>query len=210
MKLRNLNFNLLESFFTLISFVSFILALIAMGGSWKVFSGNGKTISIGLWQICSGNDCSYSWSYSGYNYYPTNNSNVVIGQYIYYNFTPGQIATAQGFYIIGVINHIFISCCALTGLSSAIFGTVLTAFWYTIAYACAAAFFLGISGIPDGVNTYNGYGAVCGTISFVFIWISTFGLIACYFLEWHVIKSGTRNEADMEPANTSTAHTTEL
>jgi hypothetical protein len=167
MKLKNVKFNLLESFFYFLSLVAFILAIVAMAGSWRVFSGRGKTLSIGLWQICAGGSCNYSWANSGYSYYGTGYP-VTYGTYIYYDFTPAEVAVAQAFYIIGVINHIFISCCAVTGLSSVIFGSLLAAIWYTIAYSCAMSFFLGIKGVPADITMSNGYAGVCATVSFGF------------------------------------------
>jgi hypothetical protein len=165
----------IEAILALLSFASVLVTIVSIAApTWVVFSSDStsSTYSIGLWNICKDySQCTSAWSLYSYALELTSQQNLAQWDtwYFYYN-TPTLITVAQGFYIAGLLLHVFSVCLWSRGSLWSSLSILPSSMFYSVAFGCAVAFF-SASGQPPTVTHWHwGYAAQCALSGLVLSW----------------------------------------
>ncbi|KAI3658039.1 hypothetical protein MP638_000596 [Amoeboaphelidium occidentale] len=185
--------------FSLLALTAFTLVIVALSGPWIQFTATNpqkgdRYFQVGLWQACTQSVCGYAWSYASPTLtVSTAGQPVVFGSFVYYDFTPSQIAAAQAFYIIGVFFNLGLMCVCAGGSGVLAIGLLFPAICYTIGYACAAAFFNSIKPVSNVVNLTASYGSSCALAALIIVWVCVVGYAVDSILQMRKMDKMSQN-----------------
>lgn len=189
----------LQILLSLLALTTFTMAIVAMSGPWIYFNATSvekgkRYFEVGLWQACTTSVCGYAWGRSSPTYtITTGGQTVVYESFVFYDYTPSTISSAQAFYLIGVLFNLG-ALCACTGGSGIIaLALLIPVICYTIAFACAASFFLNVQPIPNVSDLATTFGYGSGMAALIIGWITVIGYSIDYFLQKRTRQRLNRN-----------------
>jgi hypothetical protein len=188
----------------LLALSAFILAIIATTApTWLTFvTRTNIWYSIGIFQACRESSCSYAWQIASPIWtVSTAASPAVYQSWYYYDFTPAVVASAQAFYVLGIIINSFAFCFWFLGSVSAAVSLLITNIFYTIGFACAAAFFVDKQDNVPILALKWGYAAQCAVASLILTWVAFFVFLVDGLLE----KKKNKNEKDIDSNSASSS-----
>lgn len=179
----------LQILLSLLALTTFTMAIVALSGPWIHFNafnperGN-RYFEVGLWQSCTTNVCNYAWSRSSPSFTIASVAEPIVYEtFVFYDYTPSKVSSAQAFYLLGILANLALICACAFGSGVIALVLAIAVSCYTIAFACAASFFLNVQPIANVSNLATTYGYGCGMAALIIGWITVIGYIIDYFLQ---------------------------
>lgn len=181
----------------LIVICAFVLGWIAaVAPTWVEFvDNNNNWYTIGLFTACRGGFCTYAWTSTSVTWvlFP---SGLVAPVWYFYTSTPSLVVAAQFFYMFAIFVNMFSFCFWVGGSAAAALTLVFPAIFYTIGFACSAAFFVQANDQVEVYGVSSGYAFACGVANLVLIWFAI--LIFILDAAWRNSVARKQNQSEFE------------